>query len=603
MKIFTMLFLTLVLGTIASVFLYQQWVISYQKSVLQPEFKHERKAAEATIQLFGLRKMQVATRHVLSSPRLLAGLRLADAKERHDKVHDELNALKSKKGLKSAAFLAATDADGMAFAKADSVNWKKDWSKLRPIKMSKEGHTANGLVMFQKKPYLFVTIPIIGTMAPAKPAPKKKDDDDDGDDDDDDTKKKKKKAGSAKSAGKCGAGRYYYCYYKCVKPKVLDKKTKKKKCPKWKKICFCRKGKKKTGSLQMSQTRTRLAQSAPDDRPEPGDRTPPPKAAPKPKTIGIIVAGFALGRGLAKELKKNTGLDVEFLSGSFQSYGGTLSGKLRTALQTKLKSKELTTDAKDVQSLMLSDTDAFVAMSTKLGDTKAATVVYMKSVSPSYGLFREYNITVFAILGLSFLLALILLLPGAGSFQKHLEATEEKVLETYNTGNLNVTFNESAPGVLGPFNATMNRLYGQLRHEPDDENQQPADAMDWNSFAQEGMPTSHLSDDLQPAATIQEEVGPAASPEGEVQPTTNEMIVHFLENPDAHYEEVFTQYRDAREKVGEDISKLKKDKFIEKLRKNAATYASQYECRGVLFEVTIKDDKVILKPNLIPKES
>jgi hypothetical protein len=605
-KIFTMLFLTLVLGMLASVFFHQQWVRTYRTNVLQPELVRDRMAAQATIDLFAFEKLHLATNYVQRSTRLLEAFRQADAKKRHDSVYDELNAMRAKKELKGSAFVAATDAKGQGFANAASINWKKDMAAYRPVTQASSGVGSHGLVVHEKKPYVFVTVPVVGTPAPAAPPKSKTDDsgdDDSGSSDDDDKKTKQKpkprpRAKSAKGKKKCPAGKELYCFWKCLKRKKPAAGKKKGKCAKWTKPCYCRTPKKKSGLWTPKQT-VRMAQKSDDDDSS-DDKAPEKRTAPKPQkpvVLGVVVVAFEVGQGLANEIKKSTGLDVEFLSAKGTLFGGTLSAKDRSGLKSVLSGQSPAATAMKAldQSkafiVSLAGQNEFVSLSAPVGKGKAAGVVLLRPVSSVYGLFREFGLMALGIVLIGFLLALILILPGVGKFQRRLEEMEVVVLEAYNTGNLNVSFREDGPGVLGPFGSTLNKFFTQLRGEPDaDDEQLPSDAMPWNAIADGG-----LNDAAQSAGATEQ-----ATTGG--QPSTNEMILHFLENPDAHYEEVFTLYHDAKVKVGEDVSRLKKDGFIEKLRRNAADYTEKYDCKGVLFDVTIKDDKVILKPQLIPKD-
>lgn len=596
-KIFSMLFLTLVLGTVASFFVYQQWLQTYETSVLGARVSHDQKISQSAVQLVGLQKIRSVSGDVSSSPKLAAAMAISDAKDRQDKTFAALSSLKSKETLSKAAWIAAVDTKGHAFSSAHQSSWKQNWSEHSAIKKALAGTAAYGFVVQDKKPHMLIAVPVMSGSTKGSTKPTQDADDTKTDSKDDEPAPVRRKAPAPRrkattGAKKCSAGTYHYCYWKCLKRKS-SKGKKKGKCAKWKKVCYCRKGKKKTGSLPLLQKHTRLAQMAPDDRATGSDDSSTQKTDQKPSTVGLLVVGFALNSTFAKQVQKSIGMHVAFVASKL--YGTTLQQAEKDALWKVISKSKALQEGKSVRFTGQAG-GVFLAVAASVGTASKVQVLSIRSVSSAYATFRQFNIMIFAIIGAAFLLALILLVSGVSGVQSSLEKIEETLLESNATGDLNAIFNEKSPWVVGSLATTLNQFYRQLREHtaqvPAEQNIRPVQLE--NSVNQALPPTleAPMLDDSEDSSEGQ--------PQGEL--STNEMITHFLQNPDTHYEEVFTKYFDAKVQVGEDVSRLKKAKFVEKLRKNAKDYVEKYDCRGVLFDVTVKDNKVILKPQLIPKD-
>lgn len=598
-----MLFITFLIATGASVMLYRNWVDSYHEEVLNPQLNRQLKVVKSAIDLFAFSRTNKANHHVNDAAKLLLAFDEPDLKKRRNRVHDELNVLhRIKDGIKTAAVVAAVDMKGKAFVRADNPNWQADWSKLKPVQMALKGTASHGFVMFQNKPHIVLAVPVIKQ---ALLTPPKKDEDDE-----DEAKGKKKKVAKRK----CPAGRRYACWRPCAK------RNKKRKCIRYarKKRCGCiriRRRRKKTGMVAPKVVKVRRAQSAPDDKATPKAKKKPEKRA---KQLGVIVLGYLLDNRLALNLKSSAGSDIAFVSGKGNLLGATVQGRLRDSLAKALKANtskkgKASKMVDGVRTLSLGGKYPHIAARSKIKRLTGTELVVLQPMKSIYELFEGYVMWLGTLGGLTFLLSLVLLFPFVSRFRRDLEAIEDGILETYNTGNLKVQFDPRSADLLGPLAASLNKLYAQLRGEPDEEDDELKRSGDWDLDGL-GVDERIVSGTFPVPQEIHEEPAeqpveepPAAEEAAEEaaaeEPNPQDWIETLLANPDAHYAEVFVRYVNAKQELGEDTSKLNEERFIQKLHKNAEACMTQFEdCRGVLFDISVKDNKVILKPQLIPKE-
>jgi hypothetical protein len=385
-----------------------------------------------------------------------------------------------------------------------------------------------------------------------------------------DTPKKAPPKRTEETKKDCPAGRRWACYSICMERKAgkCVKYSKDKKC-----ACYpIRPTKPKKRSSLLPIKRGQLAQAADDDKPTPAAKPAEATASAAPKLLGFYTQGFLLDDTFAARLKEAS-FDKDAVIAFFFPQGKVIASstpKKAQAVNTLLSSadgKPLLAFAKDAVALSLGNQRVHAVVTSMLGG-KIGLVIFQDAEGWGAA-FQQAAIITAALVGGFLLLLLIFLLPAAGRTEAQLFALEKQVLEIYRTGNLQVTLHEGQPGAVGSLAASLNRIFFQLRNQ-----------------------VTALQDaalnDLPP---VTEQSVSLASPE----------IQLALSDPDTHYSHVFVLYAKAKEQVGEDTSLLDEDRFIEKLRNNAATFQKQYDCLGVAFDVTIKDNKVILKPQLIPR--
>lgn len=643
-KILTMLFITFLLGTGASVALYRYWIVAYHEQVLEPDLKQRLITVNAAIELFAYNRANNANQQVNHAAKLLSAFEEADAQKRRNRVHDELNVLHQVNAdLKTASLVAGVDMKGQAFVRADDPNWSDDWSAIRPVTMAVKGSISHGFVTFKQQPFVFLAIPVIkqasaDTSAASAPSNQ----------DSESTPQPKKQPKSSAPNAQCPEGKRYVCWWPCLEKKKNKcvRHDKKKRC-----ACLPDRSKKarKPAAVKKPpgyQPLPRIKQKS--DHPKTSAPKPASEITNRAKQLGVIVLGYRLDDRLAQAIKSSSHLDMAFVSSQGAVHGATLHGRMRDTLASVLKSS-ISAGSKD-NSFQLSfriagvvhldQATPYATIRSPLPRIPSTDILLLQPLSPVYDLFQNYVLWLGVVGGLGFLLSLVLVFPGVSRSRRDIEAIEDKILETYNTGNLRVQFNSNAEGLIGSLATSLNKLYSQLRGERDEDDELKRSG-DWNleglevderivsgtfPVPQEVIEASIASEDspspapdtqpkniLTPAPATEQETRPVVSAEASPPvPATQEpsspdnsmeWIENLLANPGPHYEDVFVRYVAAKQELGEDTSRLDKERFIQKLHKNAQQCMEQYEdCRGVLFDITVKDHKVIIKPQLIPKE-
>lgn len=94
----------------------------------------------------------------------------------------------------------------------------------------------------------------------------------------------------------------------------------------------------------------------------------------------------------------------------------------------------------------------------------------------------------------------------------------------------------------------------------------------------------------------------AGAPEGEGETSADdaELAAELAAEPLEDYRtRIHEEYVAAKQSVGEDVSNIPKDRFIQRLEKNADNLVKKHGCRMVRFQVQTKGNQVILRPVII----
>jgi hypothetical protein len=87
-----------------------------------------------------------------------------------------------------------------------------------------------------------------------------------------------------------------------------------------------------------------------------------------------------------------------------------------------------------------------------------------------------------------------------------------------------------------------------------------------------------------------EEAAPPPPPPAEEKPETEE---------EKYYREMFEEFVAAKQELGEKVEKLNLDRFVRKLKKQEEVLKAKHGCKGVKFQVTVKNNQVSLRPRII----
>jgi hypothetical protein len=82
---------------------------------------------------------------------------------------------------------------------------------------------------------------------------------------------------------------------------------------------------------------------------------------------------------------------------------------------------------------------------------------------------------------------------------------------------------------------------------------------------------------------------PVAEPEPKAEETEEER----------YYREMYDEFVRAKQEVGEKVEKLNLDRFVRKLKKQEEVLKAKHGCKGVKFQVTVRNNQVSLRPRII----
>ena len=111
-------------------------------------------------------------------------------------------------------------------------------------------------------------------------------------------------------------------------------------------------------------------------------------------------------------------------------------------------------------------------------------------------------------------------------------------------------------------------------------------------------------DQSRDAATVAEPASPASAASsvggGEEAEADPEVAARLAAEPeDSYYARVYNEYVAAKQAVGENVSNIPQDKFVQRLRANEQSLLKKHGCRMVRFQVQTRGTQVNLKPVII----
>jgi predicted secreted protein len=62
---------------------------------------------------------------------------------------------------------------------------------------------------------------------------------------------------------------------------------------------------------------------------------------------------------------------------------------------------------------------------------------------------------------------------------------------------------------------------------------------------------------------------------------------------------MYEEFVRAKKEVGDKVEKLNLDRFVRKLKKQEEVLKAKHGCKGVRFQVTVKNKQVSLRPRII----
>ncbi len=308
--------------------------------------------------------------------------------------------------------------------------------------------------------------------------------------------------------------------------------------------------------------------------------------------LGTLIVGYDLSNGLAQSEGAILGRDVAFVTDEVYAY--SVDADTQTDLQAFLFSDAQSATTHQALSggarsqVWQADLGGaeWVGVTAPLPMSPSMEVAYvvLANRSAAKGLASSANIIlILTVLGALLVLAYGFII-GTG-FLRPLEQIEEGVLAVINgRTDLRIDVESGEFGGLAyRINQLINVFTGVSEEDEDGRVSSPPGAPDWQGSAFES--TTGMSS--------------ASSGSGETIDDPALAAQLAAEPEDSYYTRVYQEYVQAKTAMGENVSNIPADRFIQRLQGQAASLAKKHGCRMVRFQVETKGNQVSLRPVVI----
>lgn len=322
------------------------------------------------------------------------------------------------------------------------------------------------------------------------------------------------------------------------------------------------------------------------------------------RVLGALLAGYDVSNGLARSEADLLGRDVAFLLGDrvysssleqgteTESLRGYLFGEAQAITQGALE--QGATSAPFFVELGGEQYVGVVGRAPSGGSDARLAMVVLANRSAQVGKASATSV----ILLMTVIGALIVLIYGfliAGLFLRPIEQMEEGVLAVIN-GRTDVRIDvESAE--LGGLAYRINQLLNVFTGTPEEDDHGRVSSPPGARWQDDSIAQSSVAAVGEAAAASSSSAGASTAGEEADDPA---LVARLAAEPeDAYYARVYQEYVAAKQAIGEDVSNIPQDKFVQRLRGNEQSLIKKHNCRMVRFQVQTRGTQVNLKPVII----
>lgn len=305
------------------------------------------------------------------------------------------------------------------------------------------------------------------------------------------------------------------------------------------------------------------------------------------QVVGTIVVGYDMSNGAALRHGDLLGREVAFVvDGTVysSSLDGARAGALRTALFGPHESATraaLGGQASPLFAAQLGE-DEYLGMSGRLPSSPSTPVAYAVLANRSAHLARAASLhTILVMTAFGLVIVLVYGFLVGGSLLKPIEQMEEGVLAAIN-GRTDIRLTvESAEfgGLAYRINQLLNVFTGTPEADDQGRVSSPPEAWGGEAAAPDSAPSPSSSEGEDGDAELAAQL--SAEPE------------------DAYYGRVYKEYVAAKQALGEEVSSITEERFVQRLKANEASLQKKHGCRMVRFQVQSRDTQVNLRPVII----
>ncbi len=306
--------------------------------------------------------------------------------------------------------------------------------------------------------------------------------------------------------------------------------------------------------------------------------------------IGSLVVGYDMSNGMAQRAGDLLGRQVAFLTdGAVYSSSLDAADALRTALFTAQQaSTEAALAGGPAGEPWLAELggDQYIGVTGALPLSPSTHVAYVVLADRSAQLAKASAVnTILVMTAVGLLIVLIYGFLVGTTLIKPIEQMEEGILAVINgRTDMRLDIHSAELGGLAyRINQLLNVFTGTPEEDEEGRVSSPPEA--WGAEA-----VSSPSTDVSRAAA-------AASSAEEEDP---ELAAKLEAEPeDAYYDRIYQEYVSAKEALGENVSNITKDRFVQRLQANEKSLLKKHGCRLVRFQVQTRGSQVNLRPVII----
>ena len=322
------------------------------------------------------------------------------------------------------------------------------------------------------------------------------------------------------------------------------------------------------------------------------------------RVLGAVLVGYDISNQLAQTESDLLGREVAFViadriyssslaeGAESEALRGYLFGAGQAATTAALAGPGTGTTSPQFAVTLASDEHVGVVGPAPIGADSTTAVAMVVLADRTQQAAKASSISV--ILILTVIGMLVVLVYGfliATSFLRPVEQMEEGILAVINGRNDLRLDIESAEfgGLAYRFNQLLNVLTGTAEEDESGRVSQPPGAAAWSddSLAEGGSAPAAASSG-------------GGGGEGAAEAEDPELAARLAAEPeDAYYGRVYAEYVAAKQSIGEDVSSITQDKFVQRLKANEAGLVKKHGCRMVRFQVQTRGTQVNLKPVVI----
>ncbi len=301
--------------------------------------------------------------------------------------------------------------------------------------------------------------------------------------------------------------------------------------------------------------------------------------------IGVLLVGYDISNGLAQRESDVLGRDVAFVHGE-AIYSSSLEQNIATPLQERLFG-ELSSSTQGALGGAASSPFSveiggsnYVGVVASLPETPSKQIAFAILGNQTEKMSMADTATIILIMmGVGLIFVLIYGFVIGGTFLKPLTDIEEGVLTVINgRTDYRIDIKSSEFGGLAyRINQLINVFTGVA--ETDEGGAIAGGGGGWDGAAAPATAGGGGG------GGAEEDPGVAAELASEAE--------------DAYHERIYQEYVAAKQAAGEDVSNIPKDRFIQRLQKNAANLTKKHGCKMVRFQVQTRGSQVILRPVII----